>query len=165
MLRQAIALCAAIAYAVSFTLSKCGLHYSTPITITFVSLLMQTIVLCGIAVAITGIPSTTPFVFFLFTVAGVLQAVVRQLTYIGIEKIGATRNGPIRASVPLWNATGVRLASTKRRYNYFRSVSRLLFSISRSTCRDFSTVYLSLSFSCTNDSRSLDRVRFSSAIF
>jgi drug/metabolite transporter (DMT)-like permease len=29
---------------------------------------------------------------------------VRQLTYIGIEKIGAARSGPIRASVPLWSA-------------------------------------------------------------
>jgi drug/metabolite transporter (DMT)-like permease len=104
MTAQIFALCAAIAYASSFILSKRGLRHSTPITITFVSLLMQTIVLCGIVFAFTGIPATTPFVFFLFIVAGVLQMVVRQLTYIGIEKIGAARSGPIRASVPLWSA-------------------------------------------------------------
>jgi drug/metabolite transporter (DMT)-like permease len=104
MLPQAIALAAAIAYALSFILSKRGLRYSTPITITFVSLLMQTLVLFTIAFAVTGIPTVTPFVFFLFVVAGMLQAVVRQLTYIGIEKIGVARSGPIRASVPLWSA-------------------------------------------------------------
>ena len=104
MMVQAIALAAAIVYAMSFILSKRGLRYSTPITITFVSLLIQTIALCAVVLVVTGIPATTPFVFFLFIVAGVLQMVVRQLTYIGIEKIGAARSGPIRASVPLWSA-------------------------------------------------------------
>ena len=104
MLPQTIALLAAIAYAISFILSKRGMGYSTPITITFVSLLIQTVVLCAIVLAFTGIPSTPAFVFGLFVIAGALQAVVRQLTYIGIEKIGAARSGPIRASVPLWSA-------------------------------------------------------------
>ena len=101
---QIIALAAAIAYAFSFILSKRGFQYSTPITITFVSLLIQTVTLFTIVLTITGIPKTTPFVLMLFAIAGVLQAVVRQLTYIGIEKIGAARSGPIRASVPLWSA-------------------------------------------------------------
>ena len=104
MLPQTIALLAAIAYAVGFILSKRGLRYSTPITITFISLLMQTVVLFAIVFAFTGIPRTPTFVFALFVIAGILQAVVRQLTYIGIEKIGAARSGPIRASVPLWSA-------------------------------------------------------------
>jgi DME family drug/metabolite transporter len=104
MTAQAFALAAAIVYAMSFILSKRGLRHSTPITITFVSLLIQTVVLFAMVFAFTGIPSTTPLVFFLFIVAGVLQMVVRQLTYIGIEKIGAARSGPIRASVPLWSA-------------------------------------------------------------
>src|SRR6185295_5314960 len=104
MTAQIIALAAAIVYAASFILSKRGLRYSTPITITFVSLLMQTVVLGIISATIMGIPDTTPFVFSLFIIAGALQMVVRQLTYIGIEKIGAARSGPIRASVPLWSA-------------------------------------------------------------
>ena len=98
MLPQTIALAAAIAYALSFILSKRGLRYSTPVTITFVSLLMQTVVLFSIALAFTGIPDTPTFVFLIFVLAGVLQAVVRQLAYIAIEKIGAARSGPIRAS-------------------------------------------------------------------
>src|SRR3990172_4189632 len=105
MLPQIIALCAAIAYALSFILSKRGMSRSTPITITFVSLLVQTVTLFIILFAVTGIPATTPFVFSLYAIAGVLQAVARQLTYIGIEKIGAARSGPIRASVPLWSAS------------------------------------------------------------
>lgn len=101
---QIIALSAAIVYALSFILSKRGFKNSTPITITFISLLIQTVTLFTIVFFVTGIPSTTPFVLMLFAIAGVLQAVVRQLTYRGIEKIGAARSGPIRASVPLWSA-------------------------------------------------------------
>jgi drug/metabolite transporter, DME family len=104
MLPQIIALLAAISYALSFILSKRGMRYSTPVTITFVSLLLQTVVLFSIVLIVTGIPATSSFVFTIFVVAGVIQAVVRQLTYIGIEKIGAARSGPIRASVPLWSA-------------------------------------------------------------
>lgn len=104
MTAQMIALGAAIAYALSFILSKRGLRYSTPITVTFVSLLIQTITLVFILLVFTGIPEAAPFVLFLYAIAGILQAVVRQLTYIGIEKIGAARSGPIRASVPLWSA-------------------------------------------------------------
>jgi len=101
---QIIALLAAIAYALGFIFSKRGLRFSTPTTITFVSLLVQTITLFGIVFVYTGIPHTSALVFSLFVVAGILQAIVRQLTYIGIEKIGAARCGPIRASVPLWSA-------------------------------------------------------------
>ena len=104
MLAQSIALGAAIAYALSFILSKRGLRHSTPITITFVSLLIQTAALFALVFIFAGIPITPRFVLGLFIVAGVLQGVVRQLTYIGIEKIGAARSGPIRASVPLWSA-------------------------------------------------------------
>ena len=57
MLPQTIALCAAIAYAFSFILSKRGMHHSTPITVTFVSLLVQTVALFTIVFAITGIPT------------------------------------------------------------------------------------------------------------
>ncbi len=104
MTAQIIALAAAIVYATSFILSKRGMRYSTPITITFISLLLQTLVLFMIVIFFTGVPPTTPYVYSLFIIAGVLQMVVRQLTYIGIEKIGAARSGPIRASVPLWSA-------------------------------------------------------------
>src|SRR5262245_50206749 len=104
MKAQIFALAAAVVYALSFVLSKRGFRYSTPITITFISLLIQTVALFAIVLTVTGIPPVAPFVLMLFAVAGVLQAAVRQLTYIGIERIGAARSGPIRASVPLWSA-------------------------------------------------------------
>jgi drug/metabolite transporter (DMT)-like permease len=104
MLAQAIALSAAIVYSFGFIASKRGFRHSTPITITFVSLLIQTVTLLATSLTVTGIPTVAPFVLMLFAIAGVLQAVVRQLTYIGIEKIGVARSGPIRASVPLWSA-------------------------------------------------------------
>ena len=104
MLPQTIAILAAVSYALSFILSKRGLRYSTPITITFVSLLIQTVTLFTFLLAVMGIPPTTTFVLLLFAIAGILQAAVRQLTYIGIEKIGAARSGPIRASTSLWSA-------------------------------------------------------------
>jgi uncharacterized membrane protein len=48
MLAQTVALLAAIVHALSFILCKRGLRFSTPITITFVSLLVQTVVLFGV---------------------------------------------------------------------------------------------------------------------
>jgi drug/metabolite transporter (DMT)-like permease len=95
---QTIALLAAIAYAISFILSKRGLRHSTPITITFVSLLIQTVVLFALVFAFTGVPNTPTFVLVIFVIAGVLQAVARQLTYIGIEKIG--ERAAVRSALP-----------------------------------------------------------------
>ena len=104
MLAQTLALLAAIVHALSFILCKRGLRFSTPITITFVSLLVQTVVLFGVVLAYTGLPSTSASLLSIDVVSGILQALLRQLTNIGIEKIGAARSGPFRASVPLWSA-------------------------------------------------------------
>ena len=105
MLAQSVALLAAIVHALSFILCKRGLRFSTPITITFVSLLVQTVVLFGVVLTYTGLPSTSTLLFSIYVISGILQAVVRQLTNIGIEKIGTARSAPIRASVPLWSAS------------------------------------------------------------
>jgi DME family drug/metabolite transporter len=102
MLAQTVALLAAIIHALSFILCKRGLRFSTPIT--FVSLLVQTVVLFGVVLTFTGLPSTSTLLLSIYVVSGILQALVRQLTNIGIEKIGTARSGPIRASVPLWSA-------------------------------------------------------------
>src|SRR4029077_7676940 len=104
MLAQTVALLAAIIHALSFILCKRGLRFSTPITITFVSLLVQTVVLFGVVLTYTGLPSKSTLLFSIYVVSGILQALVRQLTNIGIEKIGAASSGPFRASVPLWSA-------------------------------------------------------------
>src|SRR5258705_4227451 len=101
---KSFGLLAAIVHGLSFILCKRGLRFSTLITITFVSLLVQTVVLFGVVLTYTGLPSTSTLLFSIYVISGILQAVVRQLTNIGIEKIGTARSGPIRASLPLWSA-------------------------------------------------------------
>jgi DME family drug/metabolite transporter len=104
MLAQTVALLAAVCHALGFIFCTRGLRRSTPITLTFVSLLVQTVVLFGIVLTYTGIPNTSGLLFSIYVISGIMQALIRQLTFIGIEKIGAARSGPIRASVPLWSA-------------------------------------------------------------
>ena len=104
MVVQIVSLLAAIAYTFNFILSKRGLSYSTPITMTLVSLLVHTLALWTVVLVVTGIPRVTPLSVGLFTIAGILQFPIRQLTYIGIDKIGAALSGPLRATVPLWSA-------------------------------------------------------------
>jgi len=104
MLPQAIALLSAIAYALTFILSRRGLPYSTPLTITLVTLIVQTVGLWTVLFATTGVPKVAPLAMLVFIIAGILQFVIRQLTYIGIDKIGAALSGPLRATVPFWSA-------------------------------------------------------------
>ena len=104
MLVQTISLLAAIAYSFSFVLSKRGLSYSTPMTMTLVSLIVHTLALWTMVVLVTGIPRVASLSVGLFVIAGILQFPIRQLTYIGIDKIGVALSGPLRATVPLWSA-------------------------------------------------------------
>lgn len=104
MLPQTIALFAAIAYALTFILSRRGLPYSTPLTITLVTLIVQTVGLWTALFLTTGIPKVPPLALLVFVIAGILQSIIRQLTYIGIDKIGAALSGPLRATVPFWSA-------------------------------------------------------------
>ncbi len=104
MLPQTIALLSAIAYALTFILSRRGLPYSTPLTITLVTLIVQTAGLWTVLFVTTGVPDVAPLALLVFVVAGVLQFVIRQLTYIGIDRVGAALSGPLRATVPFWAA-------------------------------------------------------------
>jgi DME family drug/metabolite transporter len=104
MLPHILALLAAIAYSFNFILSKRGLPYSTPMTMTLVSLLVHSITLWFVVLFMTGIPAAAPLAILLFIIAGAMQFPIRQLTYIGIDKIGAALSGPLRATVPLWSA-------------------------------------------------------------
>jgi len=65
---------------------------------------VQAVVLFVVVLTYTGLPSKSTLLFSIYVVSGILQALVRQLTNIGIEKIGAASSGPFRASVPLWSA-------------------------------------------------------------
>lgn len=102
MLPQLVALLAAISYGLSFIIARRGLPHSTPITVTVVSLAVQSVTLWT-AAFVGGLPQVVPLAVLLFIIAGILQAAIRLFTYTGVDKIGASRSGPLRATHPLWS--------------------------------------------------------------
>jgi drug/metabolite transporter (DMT)-like permease len=78
---QFIALAAALSYAASGIAAKRGLRYSTPITVTLVSVTVHAVSL-SIALWLTGgIPEVSWWVLFLFALTGTLQPIIRLFTY------------------------------------------------------------------------------------
>lgn len=102
---QLIALSAALSYATSGISAKRGLRYSTPITVTVVSLSIHTVSLWSVLLLTTGVPKVNPWPLFLFIVTGTLQPVIRVFTYAGIFYMGASRGSTVRGSHPLFSTT------------------------------------------------------------
>lgn len=102
---QLIALGAALSYATSGISAKRGLRYSTPATVTLVSLLVHTFGLWTLLLATSGVPAVPPWALFLFVVTGTLQPVIRLFTYAGIHHMGASRGTSVRGSHPLFSVT------------------------------------------------------------
>lgn len=106
---QVIALCASLSYACVLVTSRRGMQYSTPKTVTLISLMVHTASL-WIAVFFTGgIPEVDAVAVYVFIVAGVLQPIIRLCTYTGVHRVGASRSGPIRSTHPMF---GVFVAMT-----------------------------------------------------
>ena len=101
---QLIALIASISYALSSITARQGLRYSTPITVTCVSLIVHTITLWAAVFLTGGIPKVPLIAVLLFVIAGILQPVIRFFTYTGIYHIGASRSGTLRSIHPLFSA-------------------------------------------------------------
>lgn len=101
MLPELVAVVAAAMYAVSFIVARRGLRYSTPATVTTFSMVFQSGIF-SVAVAIQGIPDFSWNAVVLMVAAGSLQPFVRQLTYRGMQTIGAARSGSLRATHPFW---------------------------------------------------------------
>jgi len=105
MSAQALAFITSIAYASALVSARRGLQYSTPATVTLVSILMQNLLLWA-AVFLTGGVHAVPWQgVLLFTVVGILQLAVRLLAYTGVEKIGASRSAALQSVNPLISAT------------------------------------------------------------
>lgn len=102
---QLIALGAALSYATSGISAKRGLRYSTPATVTLVSLLVHTFGLWTLLLATSGVPAVPPRALFLFVVTGTLQPVIRLFTYAGIHHMGASRGTTVRGAHPLFSVT------------------------------------------------------------
>ncbi|MDP2603335.1 MAG: EamA family transporter [Deltaproteobacteria bacterium] len=98
---QLFAWLTAVSFACANISVRRGMEYSTPLTATFVSLVIHTVAL-WIAVALTvGIPSVavTAVVAIVFT--GIVQPIMRHCHYTGIRKIGTSRAVTLRNTFPL----------------------------------------------------------------
>jgi drug/metabolite transporter (DMT)-like permease len=102
---QLIALAAAISYATSGIAAKRGLRYSTPITVTLVSVAVHAAALWTALLLAGGIPEVSWWVLFLFALTGTLQPIIRLFTYAGIHYVGASRGTTLRSSHPLFSTT------------------------------------------------------------
>jgi uncharacterized membrane protein len=101
---QAIALLAAISYALFTVYGWFGLQYCPPLVATLVSLCARTLTLWTAVVLTGGIPDFLFPALLVFIGLGLLQSVTSLLTFIGLHKIGTSRSQPLRNTYPLWSA-------------------------------------------------------------
>ena len=106
---QVIALCASVSYACVLVTSRRGMQYSTPKTVTLISLIVHTVSLWTAVFLTGGIPPVDTAAVYVFIVAGILQPIIRLCTYTGVHRVGASRSGPIRSTHPMF---GVFVAIT-----------------------------------------------------
>ncbi len=106
---QVIALCASLSYACVLVTSRRGMQYSTPKTVTLISLLVHTVTTWTAVFLTGGIPRVDAVAVYVFIVAGMLQPIIRLCTYTGVHRVGASRSGPIRSTHPMF---GVFVAIT-----------------------------------------------------
>ena len=101
---QLIALITSVFYASALVSARAGMPYSTPTTVTLVSILMQNLLLWS-AIFVTGGVHSVPIAgVLLFTLVGLFQLAVRLLAYTGVEKIGASRSSALQSVSPLISA-------------------------------------------------------------
>jgi drug/metabolite transporter (DMT)-like permease len=97
---QVFALLTAVAFAVSNASVKRAFKYSTPLTATFVSLLIHSVALWIAVFATGGIPQVALAGVVAIATTGVLQPAIRHFHYTGIHKIGTARAVTLRNSYP-----------------------------------------------------------------
>ncbi len=98
---QLIAFFTAVFYAAALVSARRGLDYSTPVTVTCVSVVVQTVTLWGALFLTGGIPQVSSTAVFLFIFVGIAQLGVRLFAYTGVHKIGASRSSALQAISPL----------------------------------------------------------------
>ena len=100
---QLIALAAALSYAISGIAAKRGLRYSTPVTVTLVSVAIHATALWIALLVFRGVPTVSSWVLFLFVLSGLIQPILRFLTYAGIHYVGAAAGTTLRGAHPLFS--------------------------------------------------------------
>ena len=102
---QLLASITAVCYAAALVSSRLGLKYSTPDTVTLVSILVQNATLWSAVYLTGGIPKVSSIAVGIFCIVGTFQMGVRLLAYTGVLKIGASRSGSLQSISPLISAT------------------------------------------------------------
>jgi DME family drug/metabolite transporter len=102
---QLLAFITAVSYASALISARRGLKYSTPTTVTLVSILMQNLLLWSGVFATGGIHAVPWEGVALFSLVGITQLGVRLLAYTGVEKIGASRSSALQSVSPLISAS------------------------------------------------------------
>jgi drug/metabolite transporter (DMT)-like permease len=102
---QILALITSVFYAAALVSARAGMRYSTPTTVTLVSILMQNALLWSAVFATGGVHAVPLAGIVLFTVVGIFQLGVRLCAYTGVEKIGASRSSALQSVSPLFSAT------------------------------------------------------------
>ena len=101
---QVLAFITSIFYASALVSARAGMRYSTPTTVTLVSILMQNLILWTAVFATGGVHAVPLMGIALFTLVGVFQLGVRLFAYTGVEKIGASRSSALQSVSPLFSA-------------------------------------------------------------
>ncbi|HVO94192.1 MAG TPA: GRP family sugar transporter [Terriglobales bacterium] len=78
-----------------------GMRYSTPLTATFVSLIVHTVALWTALFLSSGIPATNWVAVGAIFLTGIVQPFMRFFQYKGMEKIGTSRAITLRNSYPV----------------------------------------------------------------
>jgi drug/metabolite transporter, DME family len=101
---QLIAFFTAICYASALVSARRGLKYSSPATVTCVSVMIQTVTLWTAVFLTGGVPAVSSTAVLLFVIVGIFQLAVRLFAYTGVDKIGASRSSALQAVSPLVSA-------------------------------------------------------------
>ena len=91
----------AFSFAVANVTVRHGMRYSTPLTATFVSLIIHTIVLWTAVFLTGGIPEVAWLGVAAIFLTGIVQPAMRVFQYKGMEKIGTSRSITLRNSYPV----------------------------------------------------------------
>ena len=105
MSAQLFALLTAFAFACSNASVKRAFRHSTPLTATFVSLLIHSVVLWIAVFATGGIPQVAFAGVVAIAASGLIQPAIRHFHYTGIHKIGTSRAVTLRNSYPIFTVT------------------------------------------------------------
>jgi uncharacterized membrane protein len=98
---QLFAWLTAVSFAFANISVRRGMEYSTPLTATFVSLVVHTVALWIVVALTVGIPEVAVTALVAIVVTGIVQPIMRHCHYTGIRKIGTSRAVTLRNTFPL----------------------------------------------------------------